>query len=101
MVGELIWVSFRPLVRLCVPLFNSKLVRLMPVTDFFVRTICTAAGFAMAKADLFPPSASRSAGQIILVSVMMPEIPLAQHTISEHYTTLLDVLENCPGVHFR
>ncbi|TFK61582.1 hypothetical protein BDN72DRAFT_828151 [Pluteus cervinus] len=44
-VGALIWLASRPLIRLI---------------------LTTAAGFAITKADIFPPIAARSAGQIVL-----------------------------------
>ncbi|KAF7419569.1 Protein M3 [Pleurotus ostreatus] len=44
-VGTLIWISLRPLIRL---------------------VICGGCGFAITKADIFPPIAARGAGQIML-----------------------------------
>ncbi|KAH8814734.1 auxin efflux carrier [Flagelloscypha sp. PMI_526] len=43
--GALIWISIRPLLRLA---------------------ICAGGGFAITKADIFPPTAARGAGQIML-----------------------------------
>ncbi|KAJ8515925.1 hypothetical protein ONZ45_g6719 [Pleurotus djamor] len=43
--GQLIWISLRPLLRLF---------------------ICVGSGFAVTKADLFPPAGARGAGQVIL-----------------------------------
>ncbi|KAF8988452.1 auxin efflux carrier [Cyathus striatus] len=51
-IGELIWVSFRPLIRL---------------------VICAACGFAITKADIFPLAAARGAGQIVL-NIALPSL---------------------------
>ncbi|KAF8808185.1 hypothetical protein BYT27DRAFT_7190314 [Phlegmacium glaucopus] len=51
-VGALIWISFRPLIRL---------------------VFCVACGFGITKADIFPAVAARGAGQIVL-NIAIPSL---------------------------
>jgi len=64
-VGQLIWASFRPLIRLCA-LLCILVTSLCLTICFGSRILCVACGFVITKTDNFPTIAARGAGQIML-----------------------------------
>jgi hypothetical protein len=68
--GALIWISVRPLIRLYVLNINPHAID----HDSFLHSAAgVASGFIITKADIFPPVASRGAGQIAL-NITLPAL---------------------------
>lgn len=62
-VGQLLWASFRPLIRLYALNFY---LNLYANHDLSHRVLCASSGFILTKTDNFPAVAARGAAQIML-----------------------------------
>jgi hypothetical protein len=63
-VGQLLWASFRPLIRLCA--ISLRECQCLSNSTLCFRVLCVACGFVITKSDNFPAIAARGAGQIML-----------------------------------
>jgi len=82
-VGQLIWASFRPLIRLCA-LLCILVTSLCLTICFGSRILCVACGFVITKTDNFPTIAARGAGQIML-NITLPCLLFSKIVSSVHF----------------